>query len=120
MIAQRGTDERSWKCRAILNEDAIDPNWYTPDFDDTNWAFAVEHDLRCSNGLYYAYEGTLDRTTAGVPCVEWAGRDGVQASSRNYYRVPPGNPFGDLSAWCYISVRTARQCTCLPHWIFTM
>ena len=56
---------------------------------------AVEHDLICFDGPFFRYDGTLAETADGTACVNWAGREDFGALTRNYCRVPYGNPYGD-------------------------
>jgi hypothetical protein len=109
------TDELSWKCKAIGGKSFINPSWYEYSFDDSLWDYAKEHDLRCSDAAFYAYDGTMNETASGAPCVDWSGRESFDASHRNYCRVPVGNPYGDRRTWCYT---TPRNSTHIGEWSY--
>ena len=34
-----------WKCVSVESRDAVEVDWYSPEFDDSSWPNAVEHDL---------------------------------------------------------------------------
>jgi hypothetical protein len=104
-------DQRTWNCQPVTNIASVEPAWHSTLFDVSNWPWAVEHDLGCFNGPFYRYEGTLDETVDGTPCVDWGGREGFDISARNYCRLPYGNPYGDTATWCYTNETAYGYCS---------
>ena len=52
------TNLHDWKCAALTDKSEIELEWYSPRFNDSSWANAVEHDLVCYDGPFWSYEGT--------------------------------------------------------------